>query len=91
MLRRNAPECTGIRRPHRLAFVKDRGVAVQQRPVNDVGMADDPADVRRGPVDLARLDAVDVLHGPVQRDRVAAVVADDALRLAGRAGRVKQV
>ncbi len=91
MFRCHAPECAGVRRADGLALEQHRRVAVQQRPVDDVGVTDDPADVGRGPVDLARLDAVDVLHGPVERHRVAAVVAHDALRLAGRAGGVQNV
>ena len=57
--RQNAP---GVRRADRLALVQDRGAAVEQRPVDDVGVAHDPADVRGGPEHLAGLDAVDVLH-----------------------------
>ena len=64
---------------------------MQQRPVDDVGVADDPADVRGRPVDLTRIDVVDVLHRPLERDGVAAVVAHDPLRPAGRPGRVEDV
>ena len=64
---------------------------MEERRVDDVGVADDPADVGSRPVDLARIDPVDVLHRPGERDRVAAVVADDALRLAGRPGGVEDV
>ena len=54
-------------------------------------MADHPADVRGGPEHLARLDAVEVAHRPFQRDHVAAIVAHDALGLAGRARGVEHV
>ena len=85
VFRGDAPERAGVRCPHGLAFVEDSRVAVQQRSVDDVGMADDPAYVGCSPVDLARFDAVDVFHGPVQRDGVTAVVTNDALGLAGGA------
>ena len=71
--------------------VKYRGVTVQQRPVNDVGMTDDPADVGRGPVDLAGFDAIEISHRPVERDGMPAVVAHDALGLARRTRRIQQV
>ena len=54
-------------------------------------MADDPADVRRRPEHLARLDAIKVRHRPLERDHVAAIVAHHALGLPGRAGGVEDV
>ncbi len=85
------PEGPGIGRAHRLAFVDDRRAAVKQRGVDDIGMADDPADIRGRPVHIAGLDVVDVLHGPLERHQMAAIVADHALRLAGGAGGVEDV
>src|SRR2546430_8974115 len=41
--------------------------------VDDVGVPDCPAEVGGGPVDFARLDAVDVRHCPLERDGVTAV------------------
>src|SRR3546814_3442398 len=82
----HAPEDAGVRRADRLALEQDRGAAMEQRRVDDIGVTDHPADVRGRPVDLARLDAVDVAHRPFERDDVPAVVADDDLRLAGRSG-----
>ena len=64
---------------------------MQQRAVDDVGMADHPADVGGRPESLARLDAEFVPHRPFERDHVAAIVAHDALGLAGRAGGVDDV
>ena len=87
----HAPERAGVGRADRLAFVEDGGRAAQQRAVDDVGMAHDPADVRGGPVHLAGADAVDVLHAPVQGDGVAAVVAHHPLGHAGGAGGVEDV
>ena len=71
----HAPECAGIGRADRLALVHDRGRAVQQRAVDDVAVADHPADVGAAPPDLARLDAIEVEHRPFQRDQMAAIVA----------------
>ena len=89
--RDHPPERAGVRRPDRLPLVEHRRAAVEERRVDDVRVPDDPADVGRGPVDLARLDVIDVRHRPRERDRVAAVVADDPLRLPGRAGGVEDV
>ena len=87
----HAPEGAGVGRADRLALVEHGGAAVDERRVDDVGVADHPADVGGRPEHLARLNAVDVGHRPFERDHVAAVVADDALGLAGRAGGVEDV
>ena len=85
------PEGPGVRSADRLALVEHGRRSDDQRRVDDVGVADDPADVAGRPEDLARADAVDVLHGPRERDGVTAVVAHDALGLAGRPGGVEHV
>ena len=85
------PKHAGIRGAHRLALEEHRRAAAQQRAVNDVGVPDHPADVRGGPEHVARIDPVDGLHAPVQRHRMAAVVAHHALGLAGGAGGVEDV
>ena len=87
----HAPEGAGIRRADRLSFVEDRGRAVDERPIDDVAVAHDPAHVRGAPVHFARLDAVEVLHRPGERHAVAAGVAHDTLGLPGRARRVEDV
>ena len=91
VLRDDAPEGTCVGRADWLALVDQRGRAVQQGPVADVGVTDHPAHVGGGPEHLARLDAVEVLHGPLEGDHVAAVVAHDALGLAGGARSVENV
>ena len=85
------PISAGVRRPDRFALVKDAGAALQQRPIDDVGMADDPADVGAGPKGLAGLDIVDRRHRPFQRHQVSADVAHHALRRSGRPGSVENV
>ena len=87
----HAPERAGVRRADRLAFVEDRGRAVQQRRVDDVAVADHPADIGRRPPHLSGIDTVEIFHRPFERDHVAAIVAHHALRPPGRAGRVKNV
>ena len=87
----HAPERARVGGAHRLALVEHRGRAGEQRRVDDVGVADDPADVARGEPRVARLDAVDVAHRPAQRDGVATVVAHDALGAAGGPGGVEDV
>ena len=64
---------------------------MEERRVDDVAVADHPADIGGRPVHLARLDAVEVLHRPFERDHVAAIVAHHALGPAGGARRVENV
>ena len=83
MIGDHPPEGAGVGGSHRLALVQHGGASVEQRPVD--------AHVRRRPVHLARAHVVHVLHRPLHGDGVAAVVADDPLRLAGRSRRVQDV
>ena len=85
------PEGPGVGRPDGLALIEDARAAMQQRPVDDVGMADDPADVGARPVRVAGLDVVDRRHRPFERDDIAADVAHHALGDPGRAGGVEDV
>ena len=87
----DAPEGAGVGRSDRLAFVKNGRCPRQQGRVNDVGMPHDPADVRRRPEHVARRDAVQRFHRPVQRNGVPAVVAHDPLRLPCGAGGVEDI
>ncbi len=91
VFRHDPPEGARIGGADRLAFVDDRRRAGEQRGVDDVGVADDPAHVAGGEHRLAWLDAVDIAHRPPQCDRVTAVVAVDALGLSGGAGGVEDV
>jgi len=91
MLLDDPPEGAGIGRADRLALIHDRGAADQQRGVDDVGMANHPADIGGGPEYLVRLDPVDVAQRPVQGHRMAAIVADDTLRDPRRARGIKNV
>ena len=64
---------------------------MDQRAVDDVAVADHPADVGSAPIYFTRFDAVEVLHRPAERHAVAAVVAHHALGLTGRARRVEDI
>ena len=91
MLGDHTPKCAGIRCADRLAFIENRRVAVEQRRIDDVGVAHDPAHIGGRPVHFSRLDAVYVLHAPFERNDVAAVVAHHTLWLAGGSRSVKDV
>ena len=73
------------------ALVEDAGGRVRQRPVDDVAVPGDPADVGRAPVDRVRLDVEDVAVRGGDAGEVAAGRVDDPLRLRGRAARVEEV
>ncbi len=85
------PERTRIGGADGLALVHHRRCSDQQRAVDDVGVADHPAHIGRGPPHVARIDVVDVAHRPRQGHGVPTVVADHALGLPGGAGGVEDV
>ena len=64
---------------------------MKQRRIDDVAVADHPADVASAPPDFARLDAVEIEHRPFQRDQMPAIVAHHAFRFSGRARGVENV
>src|SRR4028119_90328 len=67
----------------------DGSTAYDQRPVDEVGVAGDPADVRRAPEDVLFLVVQPPHHGGVQLGKVAAYGVQDALGRARRARRVE--
>ncbi len=69
----------------RHALEHQRGGAVGQRPVDDVAVAGDPADVGGAPVDVAVVIVEDILVRHRRVDVIAAGGVQHALRLAGRA------
>ena len=74
------------------AFVEHLGHAVGERPVDDVAVAGDPADVGGAPVDVGL--GLEVEHRPMRVRRpgqVAAGRVQDPLRLAGGPGGVHDV
>ena len=74
------------------ALVHDAGRAVGERPVDDVGVAGDPADVGAAPVDVgSSLRSKTSLWVGADPGQVAAGRVEDALRLAGRARGVEDV
>ncbi len=73
------------------ALVDHARGGVAERPVDDVAVARDPADVGRAPADVALgLQVEDVVVRRRDADEVARGRVDDSLRLRGRAGRVHQ-
>ena len=73
----------------RHALEHQRGGAVRQRAIDDVGVAGDPADIGGAPVDLAGLVVEHQLMREAGPDHVAAGGVQHALRLAGAAGGVE--
>ncbi|EKD38576.1 MAG: hypothetical protein ACD_75C00690G0001 [uncultured bacterium] len=91
MLGNDAPEGAGIGSSDGLSFIENRGGTLQQRGINDIGMTDNPADVGSRPPDFTGIDVIQVLHGPVQGNCVAAVVPYNTFRHSGRPGGVEDV
>jgi hypothetical protein len=50
-----------------------------------------PADIRSRPHDLACADAIEILHAPLDRDGMTAVIADDPFRNTGRPRGIEDV
>ena len=84
----DGPEAVAIGEIGR-ALVHERSAAVGQRPVDDVGMPGDPADVGGAPVDVVLLDVEDVVMRGRRADQVAAGGVHDALGFAGGAAGVE--
>ena len=82
------PEAAGVG-VGRHALEHQRGGAVGERAIDDVGVAGHPAHVGGAPVDLARLVVEHQFVGEAGPDHVAAGGVQHALRLAGAAGGVQ--
>ena len=88
VLRDHVPEAARVR-IRRHAFEHDLGRAERERPIRDVAVAGDPADVGRAPEHVGRLPVEGPLHGLRGPQQIAAGAVLHALRLAGGAGRVQ--
>jgi hypothetical protein len=77
------PEPTWIREV-RSAFVHEARGAARERPVDDVAVASDPADVGRAPVEISLVEVEDVLARDVRPREVPGARVLDPLGLAGR-------
>ena len=71
------------------AFVHHAGRAGRERPVDDVAVAGDPADIGRAPVGVFFLEIEDPLHGRGDVREIAAGGVQNAFGLAGGARRIK--
>src|SRR6516164_11330939 len=91
MLGDHSPERPGIWRACGRSLIENGRCSMQQRRIDGIAVTNDPSDVRGGPVDLSRLDSVEMSHRPFQRDHMAAVVTHDAFRLTSRARRIKDI
>ena len=91
MIPDHPPEDAGIGRSNRLALKQHGRTTGDERRVDDVGMADNPADIGCGPIDVAGIDVIDVRHRPLQRHRMAAIVAHHPLRLAGGSRSIEDI
>ena len=66
----------------RFAFVHDARGTLQQRPVDDVTVPYDPANVRCSPPHVTWLNVKNVAQTPLKRNRVTSVVSDYSFRIA---------
>ena len=85
----DAPDAARVREV-RHAFVDHGRRRQSERPVDDVRVPGDPADVGHAPVDVLRVDVLDVLRSPRDVGEVAARPVLAALGLSGRAARVHE-
>ena len=88
MLIDHLPEARAIR-VRRDALEHQRGGAVRERAIHDVGMASDPADIGRAPVHFARLVVEHQFMRETGPDHVPARGVQRAFRLSGAAGGVQ--
>src|SRR5204863_6940980 len=65
--------------------------AVGQRPVNNIGMACHPADIRRAPVNVVFFDVENQVVGHGCSEKVSRGGVNDAFRLAGGSAGVKDI
>ncbi len=90
VLGHQAPPAVGGREGRR-AFVHEAGGGVEQRAIDDVGVACHPARVGGAPPAVGRLEVKDHLERGVDAHHVAAVGVQDGLGLAGGAGGIQDV
>ena len=91
MLFYNAPERTRIRGSDRFAFKEYGCAALEQGPVNNVAMTNNPADIRRGPLDFAGMGIIDIPHAPLKRHPMATIIAYNSFRFACRARCIQNI
>ena len=91
MFGNNPPERSGIGRSDRLAFIEYGRRPDDQRCIDNVGMPNDPADIRRRPEHVAGLDAVNCAHRPSHRNEMSAIVTNDAFGLSRCPGSVEDI
>src|SRR5690606_37044509 len=85
------PDGSSVGRAYGLTLEDDSGCARDQGRIADIAVSDDPTDIRSGPEHVARIDAVDIPHRPVQRHEMPGSMAHDTLWLAGRARGIEDI
>ena len=91
VLSEEAPERAGIGGADRFPFEEDGCGTGEEGSVEDVGVANDPADVGGAEHDFAGVDAEEVAHGEIEADGVAASFAENAFGEARGPGGVDYV
>ena len=67
MFRNHPPECPRIRRAHGFAFIQHGCASLEERGVNNIGMANNPPNIRCRPKNIPRVTIIDIFHRPFQR------------------------
>ena len=80
MLGNDPPERTGIRGADRLSFVQNCRTTFEKGCIHGVGVSNSPTNVRSRPINFAGIHTVDILHAPIERNQMSAVVAHNAFR-----------
>jgi len=58
---------------------------MEQRAIDHIGMANDPAHIGSRPIDISGFNSVDIFHAPLKGYSVTSVITNDALWSAGGA------
>lgn len=68
----------------------NRGYTEHKRSINDIGVTGNPADITTTEVSIALVDIKDILSGHSSAEEVPSGCVQDTLRLASRAGGIKE-
>ena len=73
----------------RRAFIHESGRSICERPVNDIAVAGNPADIRCAPIGVVIFEVENPLGRDVNAGQVSAGGMNDTFRFTGRAAGVK--
>ena len=91
MLGDDAPIAACIGRTDGFALKEDAGGTGNERSIDNIGMADHPADIGCRPKHLSRLDAEHMLQRPCKSHHMPAIVAHDTFGFTGSTRCVKHI